>query len=143
MVRSVTLADCVRVTAHSEEILPLSEQQGATGPDNTLTGQVKSPTTPWKSASGKLATIFKLPHYRRRRKFRRKSNRRCLNSMMSSFAAAAADTMTQKGGASSAFSITLQCSLRDPDPEALGSARLMNRVSHVKLIFLRARQRAA
>ena len=32
--------DFSRVTAHSEEILPLSEQRGATGPDNALFVQV-------------------------------------------------------------------------------------------------------
>jgi hypothetical protein len=31
--------DCFRVAAYSEEILPLSEQRGATGSDNALTGR--------------------------------------------------------------------------------------------------------
>jgi hypothetical protein len=54
--------DSGRMTAYSEEILPLSEQWGATGPDNALLVEVQ-PLTPPKSGSGKLATIFKLAHY--------------------------------------------------------------------------------
>ena len=30
------LGDCARITAHSEEILPLSEEREATGPFNAL-----------------------------------------------------------------------------------------------------------
>jgi hypothetical protein len=55
------------MTAHSEEILPLSEQRGASGPDNALLVQVQ-PLTPPTSESGKLATIFKLTHYRKVRR---------------------------------------------------------------------------
>ena len=116
-----SIRDSGRMTAHSEVI-------ASTPAEQTRHVVVERPIrkcaipAPQKFASGKLATIFKLPHYRRRREFRRKSNRRCLNSMMSSFAAAAAGTMIRKGRASSAFSITLQWLLQDPGPEALGSA---------------------
>jgi hypothetical protein len=58
------LGDCAWMTAYSEEILPVSEQRGATWPCNALLVEVQ-PLTPPKSRSRKLATIFKLSHYRK------------------------------------------------------------------------------